>query len=138
MMEVELTWRETFSAGHRLHNDALSAKENEELYDKCNWPHGHGHNYVLWATYRGPINLMTGMVVHLNDIRRVMRSVCEQIDHKRIDLDVEHFVSQGIPATTENLAVWIFHEIRKDSVVGKLLAEVKLSETENLTVTYRG
>ncbi len=44
--------RETFSAAHRLHSPHLTDAENLEVYGKCNWPNGHGHNYV-----RGSLSL---------------------------------------------------------------------------------
>lgn len=36
---------EHFSSAHRLHSPHLTDEENRVLYDKCNHPHGHGHNY---------------------------------------------------------------------------------------------
>lgn len=36
---------ESFSASHRLHSNALSLKENQEVFGKCNHINGHGHNY---------------------------------------------------------------------------------------------
>ena len=50
----------TFSAGHRLHNDALSAEENRAIYGKCNNPNGHGHNFVVEVTVAGEIDPRTG------------------------------------------------------------------------------
>jgi len=44
---VRLTSRYRFSASHRLDTPALSPEENRKLYGKCNYPHGHGHDYVL-------------------------------------------------------------------------------------------
>lgn len=59
---VELTRIEKFSACHRLHNNLLTAKENKDIYGKCNNPNGHGHNYTWEITLRGPIDPRTGMV----------------------------------------------------------------------------
>ena len=62
---VYLTRRYRFSAGHRLHNDDLSAEENRRIYGKCNNPNGHGHNYLLEVTVGGTIDPATGMVFDL-------------------------------------------------------------------------
>ena len=42
-----------FSASHRLHSAALSDRENEVLYGKCNHPYGHGHDYILHVSVAG-------------------------------------------------------------------------------------
>ena len=46
-MKAFVTRRMSFSAGHRLHNDALSAEENKLVFGKCNNPNGHGHNFTV-------------------------------------------------------------------------------------------
>jgi hypothetical protein len=35
---------------------AIERAENRQLYGKCNNPYGHGHNYVLEVTARGPVD----------------------------------------------------------------------------------
>ena len=62
---VYLTRRYRFSAGHRLHNDALTPEENRRVYGKCNNPNGHGHNYLLEVTVSGSIDPATGMIFDL-------------------------------------------------------------------------
>ena len=39
-----------FAASHRLHSEHLSDAENAELFGKCNYANGHGHNYILEYT----------------------------------------------------------------------------------------
>ncbi len=53
---VYITRRESFSAAHRLHSSQLTDEENRDLFGKCNHVHGHGHNYRLEATVRGPVS----------------------------------------------------------------------------------
>ena len=45
-----------FAASHRLHSAELSEEENRQLYGKCNNPYGHGHNYVVEVSVRGPLD----------------------------------------------------------------------------------
>jgi 6-pyruvoyltetrahydropterin/6-carboxytetrahydropterin synthase len=59
---MRLGRRYRFSASHRLHAPRLSAAENAELYGKCNNPFGHGHNYAIEVTVRGPLERDTGRV----------------------------------------------------------------------------
>jgi 6-pyruvoyl-tetrahydropterin synthase len=48
----------------------------------------------------------------------------------------QYLITDGIPSTTENLAIFIWNELKKD--LGSLLYEVTLCETENNVVRYRG
>jgi len=50
-----VTRKYRFSASHRLHAAELGDAENRELYGKCNNPFGHGHNYEIAVSVRGPV-----------------------------------------------------------------------------------
>ncbi|XP_061387787.1 6-pyruvoyl tetrahydrobiopterin synthase-like [Musca vetustissima] len=132
-----LTRKETFSACHRLHSKHLSDAENREIYGKCNNPNGHGHNYTVEVTVRGPIDVRTGMVMNITDLKFAMDGVIfKQLDHKNLDKDVEFF--QNTPSTTENLSVFIWDNVRQALKRPELLYEVKIYETDKNSVTYRG
>jgi 6-pyruvoyltetrahydropterin/6-carboxytetrahydropterin synthase len=131
-----ITRRLTFSAAHRLHSDKLSPEENRRVFGKCNHPNGHGHNYVLEVTVTGPIDATTGMVFNLTDLKDVMTDVIEHdIDHKNLNMDVPAF--KNLNPTAENIAVVLWDLLEKRLKPG-LLHEVKLIETENNFVSYRG
>ena len=61
-----VTRRYGFPASHRLHAPQLSAEENQELYGKCNNPYGHGHNYSVEVSARGPADPKTGLAVDMS------------------------------------------------------------------------
>jgi 6-pyruvoyltetrahydropterin/6-carboxytetrahydropterin synthase len=108
---VYLTRRYRFSAGHRLHNDALDAAENLRLYGKCNNPNGHGHNYLLEVSISGTIDPATGMIFDLVALDSTVReNVLDRFDHKNLNLDVDNFSAQ-VP-TTENLCLEIYRLLR--------------------------
>ncbi len=131
-----ITRRMTFSAGHRLHNDALSAEENRRIYGKCNNVNGHGHNFTVEVTVAGEIDARTGMVFNLRDLKSVMAEIIEDgLDHKNLNLDVPAF--QGVIPTAENIASVLWAMLARRLPEGAL-HEVKLIETENNFVTYRG
>ncbi len=131
-----VTRRMTFSAGHRLHNDALSAEENRAIYGKCNNPNGHGHNFVVEVTVAGEIDPRTGMVFNLRDLKAVMAEVIEQgLDHKNLNLDVPAF--KGVIPTAENIAAVLWASL-SERLPKDALHEVRLIETENNFVSYRG
>lgn len=132
-----LTRKETFSACHRLHSAQLSDAENVAIYGKCNNPNGHGHNYTVEVTVRGPIDISTGMVMNITELKQAMDLVIfKNLDHKNLDKDVEYF--RKIPSTTENLTVYIWDHIRQALKKPELLYEVKIHETDKNSVIYRG
>jgi len=137
---VYLTRRYRFSAGHRLHNDALSAEENRRVYGKCNNPSGHGHNYLLEVTVAGTIDPATGMVFDLSALDGIVAErVLEKLDHKNLNLDMENFRAQ-VP-TTENLCREIYELLRTPleeagGAQGLELARVRLEETSLNSFEY--
>jgi len=137
---VYLTRRYRFSAGHRLHNDAFSPEENRRVYGKCNNPSGHGHNYLLEVTVKGPIDRATGMVIDLATLdATVADRVLEKFDHKNLNVDVENFRNQ-VP-TTENLCREIYSLLRISlenlaTAPGLEIAAIRLEETSLNSFAY--
>ncbi|XP_034936022.1 6-pyruvoyl tetrahydrobiopterin synthase [Chelonus insularis] len=132
-----LTRKESISCAHRLHSPHLTDEENQSIYGKCNNLWGHGHNYTVEVTVRGPVNPTTGMVMNITDLKCYMKKVLmEQLDHKNLDQDVPYF--KTTVSTTENLAIYIFDELKTLMPDPSLLYEVKVFETDKNTVSYRG
>lgn len=104
MGEVTVTRRLTFSAAHRLHEPALSDEENRALFGKCNAPHGHGHNYTIEVSVRGPVDPRSGYVVDLKELKQAVEAhLVDRLDHRNLNVDVDFLA--GINPTTENLVV---------------------------------
>ncbi|KAI4492506.1 PREDICTED: 6-pyruvoyl tetrahydrobiopterin synthase [Polistes canadensis] len=132
-----LTRKESISSCHRLHSHQLSEEENKEIYGKCNNFWGHGHNYTVEVTVRGPLDPKTGMVMNISDLKVYMKNVLmDRLDHKNLDKDVPYF--KYVVSTTENLAIYIYNELKKELPNPDLLYEVKIHETDNNIVYYRG
>ncbi|MBV9302940.1 MAG: 6-carboxytetrahydropterin synthase [Acidobacteriaceae bacterium] len=103
---MKLTRRYHFSASHRLHSPELTKAENTRLYGKCNYPFGHGHDYVLEVTVGGDADSNTGLLLPIAKLDRLVREkVLQLIAHRNLNLDVPQF-AHLIP-TTENLALVI-------------------------------
>ncbi|MBL6784720.1 MAG: 6-carboxytetrahydropterin synthase [Rickettsiales bacterium] len=133
---VLITKKIEFSSAHRLVNHDLSEEENLELYDKCYNPNGHGHNYILEVTLKGPISKKTGMIINLTSLKNVInRSVVDIMDHKNLNEDVEHF--KDLNPTAENLIVVIWKLLEKE-FEEQLLYRLVLRETSNNIVEYYG
>lgn len=133
-----ITRRERFNAAHRLFRSELSDAENFEIYGKCSHPNWHGHNFELLVTVKGEIDSKIGYVTNLTTISKLIKEmIIDKIDHKNINLDVDFM--KGKIASTENLAIAIWHEIKQPiEKLGVKLHCIKIQETENNFVEYFG
>ena len=107
-----VTRRYGFAASHRLDSPELSAEENSRIYGKCNNPFGHGHNYEVEVSARGPLDELTGRAVdtsRLDDL--VRRQVLDAFDHRNLNTEVELF-SRIVP-TSENFGVEICRRLKQ-------------------------
>jgi 6-pyruvoyltetrahydropterin/6-carboxytetrahydropterin synthase len=109
--KVLITKKYEFSASHRYWKKDWSREKNEQVFGKCTSPHGHGHNYDLHVTISGKIDPATGMIINLTDLKRMVKVVLEDFDHKYLNLDTPFFENQ-IP-TTENIARVLFDQVDK-------------------------
>jgi 6-pyruvoyltetrahydropterin/6-carboxytetrahydropterin synthase len=126
-----LTRRYHFAASHRLSSPELSEAENRRLYGKCNYPHGHGHDYTLEVSVEGPMNA-DGQVVNREALDRVVEQwVLRLVDHKNLNLDVPEF--NGAVPTTENLAFFIERRLREGWNLTARLARIRIIETARNT-----
>jgi 6-pyruvoyltetrahydropterin/6-carboxytetrahydropterin synthase len=133
---VTVTRRLHFNAAHRVHNPALSDRENTELFGKCNNPNWHGHNYTLDVSVKGEVSGKTGYVVDLSRIKDIVtREVLDKVDHRNLNLEVD-FMRGTIP-TTENIVVAMWNVIAP-LVAPAQLDRLVLHETENNSAEYRG
>jgi 6-pyruvoyltetrahydropterin/6-carboxytetrahydropterin synthase len=134
---IYITRRVEFCASHRLHNPALSDEANADLYGKCNNPGGHGHTYVLEVTVKGPLNPETGMLMDLRDLGKLLeQEIVDRVDHKNLNMDVE--LLEAVIPTAENLAVVFWNLLEKALPENCRVHEVRLWESENSLVLYRG
>lgn len=110
----------TFEAAHRLPNVPPG--------HKCS--RLHGHSFRCEVHVDGPVAEETGWVIDFADIKEVFAPVHARLDH--------HFLNEveGLSnPTSENLARWIWRELRPRL---PLLARVVVSETCNSGVIYEG
>jgi 6-pyruvoyltetrahydropterin/6-carboxytetrahydropterin synthase len=131
----ELTRRVEFSAAHRLHNPAFTDERNRSIFGVCNNPRGHGHNYVLDVTVRGPADPQTGMVMDLNRLMVLLNEqIFAEMDHRHLDHDVPWLA--GRVSTAEHVAAAIW-----DRLAGHLegkLHRLRLYESAQNYVDYLG
>ena len=135
---VDIVHRIEFSAAHQLLSPHLSDDENQATYEPC--IRVHGHNYVLEATLRGPVDPKTGMVANLNTLAQAMREeIFDQVDHRFLNADVPALAHLEV-FTSETLVIafWELLVAREEEWQPGRLYQLRLLESDDNWVVYRG
>ena len=138
MAAVYLTRRVTFAAAHRYRRPEWDDARNEAVFGACAHPSYHGHSYVCEVTVSGQVDEVTGFVVDLAELDRVLdREVRRRFDHRNINVDVPEFADGRLVPTGENLARFIFERV--DGALGGAarVEEVSVQEDETLRCSVR-
>ena len=99
---IELTRCYRFPAAHVLARDDFSDAENQRRYGKCANPGGHGHNYGVEVTVRGPVDPGTGEVMGRRQLDElVAERVVARFGHRLLNDDP---LFEGRVPTAENIA----------------------------------
>ena len=120
----EITIEETFAAGHALRN----------YRGKCE--NVHGHNYRCQVSVHGPQLDNIGLLVDFVELKRVVHSVLDRLDHQWLNefppLDV-------LNPSAENMAKYIYDEVTSglNGKNGVSIGWVRLWETDTASATYR-
>ena len=135
---IYITRRFNFSASHRVYNPAISDEENFNIYGKCSYPNGHGHNYVMDVTVEGEIDPEIGFVMDLTELKSIVNNcIIEKVDHRNLNTDVDFM--KGVLPSTENIAIKFWEQIEnKINTDKRKLHSIKIQETINNSVEYTG
>ena len=135
-MKITVCRRAHFNSAHRLANLSWSKEKNLEVFGKCSYENYHGHNYELIVKLRGEIDSVTGMVIDLSDLKKIIKVEVEDLlDHKNLNLDIPHF--KNLIPSTENLAIFIWNKLR-NAIEMECDLSVILYETPRNFVEYSG
>jgi len=108
-----ITRKVEFSASHVCRDPRLSDDENQRIYGMAANPHGHGHNYVVDVSVRGPLDAATGQAVEIGALDAlVRREVVAPFDHRNLNREVAVF-GEIVP-TSENLGVEICRRLKRN------------------------
>jgi 6-pyruvoyltetrahydropterin/6-carboxytetrahydropterin synthase len=133
---VFITRQVHFNSAHRLYNPGKSLAWNRKQYGLCTNPHWHGHNYVLEVTVRGSPDPVTGYIIDLGKLKRILhRAVVDKCDHRNLNDEVP-FLKNIIPST-ENLVIAFWQQIEPHLKAGRLHC-VRLYETPRNFAEYFG
>lgn len=123
MFEVSVD--QTFAAGHALRN----------YKGKCE--NVHGHNFRVQVTIEGERLDDTGLLVDFIDVKTLMRSVIDRLDHQFLN-EVAPFDVKNPSA--ENIAQYFYSEMTSGlaaTPVPVRIREVKVWETDIQSASYR-
>jgi len=117
----------SFSAAHRLHIPEKDQNFNKTIYDKCNNPNGHGHDYFLEVSVKGPVDRCTGMILPLPAFDRIVKDVLAPLEHRHLDQEIPYFKTHR--STGEEIINYLWQALQKH--LGNMLFKIKLWETNN-------
>jgi 6-pyruvoyltetrahydropterin/6-carboxytetrahydropterin synthase len=122
-----------FAAGHKLWNEKFSDERNFELFGKCANPAGHGHNYIIEVTVKGPLERDGCGIIEFEKI--VEEVFIKLVDHKNLSVDVPGF--EKINPTVENIAAFAWDKLNGRFGSRKLHC-VTIWETDRTYCSYYG
>jgi len=128
-----------FSASHVCRSPELSDADNFRVYGAAANPLGHGHNYVVEVAIAGEPDPVTGMILDLKRLKEILEvKVLDVYDHRLLNREVEPF--DRVVPTVENIAIDIWNRLvaRIDDTGRARLHSVRVHETNELFVEYRG
>jgi len=124
---VFITRQVHFNSAHRLYNPTKSLAWNQKQYGLCTNPHWHGHNYVLEVTLKGQPDPVTGYIMDLAELKRIIhQAVVDKCDHRNLNDEVDFL--RGIIPSSENLVIAFWQELAPRIHHGRLHC-VRLYET---------
>ena len=137
MESVSLTRRVTFDAEHRYHHPDWSPAENERVFGAADARY-HGHTYTCSVTVSGTVDPMSGMLVDLRTLDRILdQEVVRRFHGKRINDDVPEFRDGRLTPTGETLARFVFERVAAALKDGPRVTEVTVAEDATLSATYK-
>jgi 6-pyruvoyltetrahydropterin/6-carboxytetrahydropterin synthase len=133
---IKVCRRSTFNSAHRLFRPDWSDEKNEAVFDKCNNPNYHGHNYTLEVWVSGEIDPETGYLIDLKILKTIIqKEIIDRFDHRNLNLDCPEF--EQLNPTAENIAA-VIYKLMRQAMDEKYELSITLWETENNIVYFDG
>jgi 6-pyruvoyltetrahydropterin/6-carboxytetrahydropterin synthase len=91
----------------------------------------HGHTYRLKITFEGDIK-EDGMIIDFTILKKIIKEkIINILDHRYLNEIIKQ-------PTAENIALWIYNELKDDFEKYKVkISEINLWETEDSSVTLK-
>jgi 6-pyruvoyltetrahydropterin/6-carboxytetrahydropterin synthase len=136
-MPTFLTRRVTFAAAHRYRVAGWSEERNMLAFGACARANYHGHSYRCDVTVTGDVDPVTGFVVDLGLLDRVLQAeVRDRFDHANINLDVPEFGEGRLMPSGENVAIFIAERVQQALAGAARVVRVTVAEDDTLSATH--
>lgn len=119
-MKYKLSVTKSFASAHCL----------REYKGKCE--NMHGHNWKVRAAFCGTELDKTGMLFDFTDIKAHLDQIMHYLDHKFLN---ETPPFDTINPTAENIAAYIFNELKKAETGTAKICEVEVWESDTSSAT---
>jgi 6-pyruvoyl-tetrahydropterin synthase len=117
-----------------------AAHRNKEAGEKCGRLHGHTYNVICHFKFN---ELTNGLTMLFSDIDKIVEPIIKQYDHylllheddilcNALDMLNEPYIQLPFETSAENMALWIFNQIKTHLPIVKL----ELAETKTSNVIY--
>jgi 6-pyruvoyltetrahydropterin/6-carboxytetrahydropterin synthase len=127
-----------FPAAHVLAMPHVSQAENERIYGKCANPAGHGHDYGVEVTLKGPVDEQSGRVVDPARLDALFAErVARHLGHRMLN-ELPSFRDAKLVPTAENIARVIWDALAEPvAALGDArLARIRVVETRRNSFVY--
>jgi 6-pyruvoyltetrahydropterin/6-carboxytetrahydropterin synthase len=119
-----------------------AAHRNKKADEKCG--RIHGHTYKIKCTFEFD-KMKDGVTMLFGDIDKIVEPIVKQYDHyfllhekdplcTLLKLDNEPFIELPFDTSAENMAIWIFVQIKRELPI----VQIELAETETSKIIYNG
>lgn len=137
-MPVSLTRTVTFHARHRYWVPAWTAEQNRSQFGWTSDEPGHGHAYQCAVTVAGTLDPVTGMVMDLPELDRILAEEVLVLDGQHLNEQLPEFAYGAALPTCESLAAWLFGRIAPRLPGGVSLQRVRVAEDATLHADCTG
>lgn len=112
MKRLSISKRFDFSSSHRLVVPGWSDEKNRAFFGKESLgAFGHGHNFIAYFGFNGPVDAATGMMINVTVIKARIKALLDRrFDHKFLNTDTPPF--DELNPTAENLARQLLEEVK--------------------------
>jgi 6-pyruvoyltetrahydropterin/6-carboxytetrahydropterin synthase len=140
MRGATLTRRVRFRATHRYYKPEWDEAKNRAVFGACAAPDPHGHDYTCDVTVQGAIDPVTGMVLDLGVLDRVLETqVTRPLRERLINDALPEFAPGKLIPTCEELAKLLAARIDaalQSSGAAARVHSVRIAEDESLSATW--
>lgn len=138
-MALSLTRTVSFRASHRIAQIDWSDEENRARFGWTSERPGHEHEYACSVTVSGPPDPMSGSVVDLAVLDRVLaEEITEPLQDRFLNEVVPPVAEGQALATCEVLAHWLYRRVAARLPTGLRLERVRVAEDSRLHADCTG